>query len=845
MATQAERLYITLEARLDKYTRDMNQAQSMTNTRLSAIERRYAAFTANLKATTSSAAMSLSGIFAGLGGALVSQQLIEYANAWVRVGRAVDGGQQTFGLALKSGTELTDLANEARIDVEAYAKTYVRAEAAIRDYNFAAGTGAQVTSTLAKALKLGGAAASEQASTVLQFSQALQKGKLDGDEFRTVMENAGVVQELLAERLGVSKGAIIEMAAAGKLQVRDLVGAMVDGKDKIDRIFSGLPATIDEAYTVLRNNIVRYIGQVDQATGASQGLVNIIGALGRNIDTVANAAATLGIALLSTMGGGLLKSVLAVASRLASFPAILAGGSAAALTFGSDVNFSLDLMNDALRNGGDLASAMRQALSDTSPVATTLSDQFRGLGTVLADDLLSAVSTISQALGGQAVDWDKLKGAAVLAVGAMVGFVKTTSALVVASVSAIPPALTLAFQSAYNSIVGIMQSIVDTVTDGINKVIDLANQVPGVDMGYLVAPEFDKYDTSPAVEELSALGEWLRNTTTEAADLAGTMRRVQAEADKLAFNRAVKGWEPKPGVELKKGVLPGPTADPEYEKARKRFDREMIEAEGRLRAQQLDQASIGKSTFETERLRVENELLNQARAAGVALTDADRIKIEAISNAMAGAIVKTENMRAAYQLMADETKTFFADFARGLKDGESATGLLADGLDRIANKLIDMAVNDLVNSALGSLTGMGGPQAGADGGLVAGFASLFGFAKGGVMVPGKGPASLPRFAKGGVSRSAAIFAEAGPEAAVPLPDGRRIPVDLRMPEIPRAVSSGAAPVLNLSVNIDAKGATAEGVKAMSGDLVPQIQKVVQAEVAELFDRNSRFARSGV
>jgi hypothetical protein len=67
-----------------------------------------------------------------------------------------------------------------------------------------------------------------------------------------------------------------------------------------------------------------------------------------------------------------------------------------------------------------------------------------------------------------------------------------------------------------------------------------------------------------------------------------------------------------------------------------------------------------------------------------------------------------------------------------------------------------------------------------------------------------------------------------------------------MPEIPRAVSyGGAAPVLNMSLNIDARGATADAVKGLQGDLVPQIQKVVRTEVAELFDRNSRFARSGV
>lgn len=41
------------------------------------------------------------------------------------------------------------------------------------------------------------------------------------------------------------------------------------------------------------------------------------------------------------------------------------------------------------------------------------------------------------------------------------------------------------------------------------------------------------------------------------------------------------------------------------------------------------------------------------------------------------------------------------------------------------------------------------------------------------------PAPMPTFAGGGIATTPSIFGDAGPEAAVPLPDGRTIPVDLR------------------------------------------------------------------
>lgn len=844
MATEAERLYITLEARLDRYTRDLSQAQATTSARLGAIERRYAAFTASLKTQSSAAALSIGGLFAGLSGAVVGQQLVSLANDWTRLVRSVDAGQKVFGVALEGASRLTDLANEARIDVSSYAALYVRTSAAIRDYGYEAGTAATVTSTLAKALKLGGAAASEQASVLLQFSQALQKGKLDGDEFRSVMENAGVVQELLAEKLKVSKGEIVKLAGEGKLQIGTLIAAMTEGADKVDRIFKGMPATIDEAFAVLRNNVARYIGQIDQARGFSQSFVSILGAMARNLDTVANSAAVLGAALLATMGGRVLSGVIALGARLATLPALFAAGAASAVTFGASTNLSLDRMAEALGQGADLASALTHAMSDASQTATTFSDQVSGLASVISSDLFSAVDGISLALTGQVANWDAVKATAIIAIGAIIGGVKSLWLLIKSSFAVIPVAAEIAFKEMANKVIQVLNGLSTAWTDTINKLLGALNQLSGFNYD-LKGPDLIKeFDTTAAYSAASDYSKAITSGLTENFDLKAFAARVQAEADKVAFDRVTKSWTPGTPFEPKQGKPPV-TTDPEAEKARKRYDKTIEQARSAIELQRIEGATIGKSAFETEQLKVQTELLNKAREAGVKLGADDIKTIAEISNQMAAAVVQTENMRAAYQLIADETKSFFSDFAKGLKDGESATKLLANGLNRIADKLIDMAVNDLVDQALGGLLGRGGPQSGSSGGLVSGIGAIFGFKDGGVMVPGKGPARLPRFARGGVSNSAAIFGEAGPEAAVPLPDGRRIPVELRLPQMPSASSQPTGNNVTMQLNIDARGATSEGADKLKSDLVPTIQKVVRNEVNQMFDRSSRFAKSGL
>lgn len=122
----------------------------------------------------------------------------------------------------------------------------------------------------------------------------------------------------------------------------------------------------------------------------------------------------------------------------------------------------------------------------------------------------------------------------------------------------------------------------------------------------------------------------------------------------------------------------------------------------------------------------------------------------------------------------------------------------ASALDMIAQMILQMYVLEpLVRDLFGEKGTKGG---GFIGGLVS---SLFGFADGGVMTPG-GPRQLKRYAGGGTSGTAAIFGEAGPEAAVPLPDGRRIPVELRLPKMPTWGGSGGG--VTVTQNFDLSGA---------------------------------------
>jgi hypothetical protein len=155
----------------------------------------------------------------------------------------------------------------------------------------------------------------------------------------------------------------------------------------------------------------------------------------------------------------------------------------------------------------------------------------------------------------------------------------------------------------------------------------------------------------------------------------------------------------------------------------------------------------------------------------------------------------------------------------------SAIDLLIDGTDNWGDSLRNIAATVLKDIARQIAQTMviapivnGLTKALSPGGFLGG---LFGFANGGIMT-GDGPMPLRKYAAGGIANSPqlAMFGEGSmPEAYVPLPDGRRIPV---------AMKGGGG--TNVTVNVDATGSQVQGNSGQGEQLGRAISQAVQNEL---------------
>ncbi|TGS09320.1 phage tail tape measure protein, partial [Mesorhizobium sp. M4B.F.Ca.ET.190.01.1.1] len=112
---------------------------------------------------------------------------------WTEAGNKIAASAVVSGRSARSLDDLNKIATDTRSGltetVDLYAKL-LRATAGVAKNEQQV---ADATEIVNKAFKAGGAEASEQAAGILQLSQALSSGILQGDELRSIRENAPII----------------------------------------------------------------------------------------------------------------------------------------------------------------------------------------------------------------------------------------------------------------------------------------------------------------------------------------------------------------------------------------------------------------------------------------------------------------------------------------------------------------------------------------------------------------------------------------------------------------------------------------------------------------------------
>jgi tape measure domain-containing protein len=146
------------------------------------------------------------------------------------------------------------------------AANYSNLALALKGTNITSTETLKIFDLMNKSLVVAGASTAEASSFMLQFRQALGSGRLQGEEFRAMMESNSYFGNLLAKTLGVNVGKLKEVASEGKLTTDVLRKAFPEMANQIDSDFGKISKTISRAMTELQNAFYAIVADSNKST---------------------------------------------------------------------------------------------------------------------------------------------------------------------------------------------------------------------------------------------------------------------------------------------------------------------------------------------------------------------------------------------------------------------------------------------------------------------------------------------------------------------------------------------------------------------------------------------------
>lgn len=319
-------IVIKLQADIRDLSGKVSQVTSQFSTLEKTVRSSSAKINASLKSVSSAANLAKTA-FAAIAFGNVTRSTVQLADAMTNMRSRIRLVTDSTEAAARVQQRLMDVAARTRTDFAAVGSLYARIGRSADELGLSQERLIAFTETFSQALKISGASTAESQSTILQLSQALASGRLQGAELNAVLEAGGRAAKALADGLGVPIGSLKKLGEEGQLTAERVIAAIESQAGVINTEFGGMALTVGDAMTVLQNALAETIGKMNESTGATATLSSKIVEFA---DTIKDPSFIAGLR-------GIADAIGALANAMAGFVAMLGDAITLANTFGNDM----------------------------------------------------------------------------------------------------------------------------------------------------------------------------------------------------------------------------------------------------------------------------------------------------------------------------------------------------------------------------------------------------------------------------------------------------------------------------------------------------------------------------
>ena len=220
--------------------------------------------TGNAANKTNSSLSNLKSIFLGSLGANIAAAAIQKVGD--AIGHVFDMAQEFSSIQARLGLIVGEQGNVAALNKEIYesarrsrteyasmAETVATLSQSAHDAFPDPKEAVDFAEKINKVMAIGGTTGENKKNAMIQLTQGLASGQLQGDEFRSIAENAPMIENIIAKTMGVSRGELKKLASEGKVTAEVIKKAMTDNADEIEAAYRKLPHTFADWATDIKS----------------------------------------------------------------------------------------------------------------------------------------------------------------------------------------------------------------------------------------------------------------------------------------------------------------------------------------------------------------------------------------------------------------------------------------------------------------------------------------------------------------------------------------------------------------------------------------------------------------
>ncbi|KWT70777.1 hypothetical protein APY04_0838 [Hyphomicrobium sulfonivorans] len=633
-----------------------------------------------------------------LGAAVLAAQrfLAGFADTWsdlnARIGLAIGNMESSSAVMDRMAT----VARRTYSSLEATSESFLRNATTLRELGKTTVQQLDYTEALNNALVVSGAKAERAIMVQEALGRAMALGALRGQELNTVIQTGGRVAEVIAEQMGVGVNQLRNLGMQGKITGDVIYDALTSRLVQLREEAERMPATISDAFTLLRNSALQVVGVYDQAGNLSESLALAIISLADNLNVLVQAAT---IAVL-VFGGRLVSALAATASASAQYYHAIATGSAVVIgSATAEKQRTAEILKStgatytaALAKQQDIQATIAQ-LEVTRALATVQRaeaasqvDRERATRAVIASRMAlrnAELQLVEAKLAVAAAD----RAATAAEVSYQAAVAKTTLLGRAATVATGGLSLAMRGLSAALALVGGPVGLLFTVLTAMwiykDRAVEIGNTTISVgnilDAIWTTVKEA-VVGTVTAVGRLGvALWQFVTGQWTKAAETAksawngvgNSIERVKDKWNAIDVSRLTFAAGMPADVQMPITGGAG-VRDPNAGKDLSDYDKLIEQIKKRTEALKIESATFSMSEAAALRYKVMNDLLAEATKANIDITPTLIANHQELANAIGGVTAQIERQRVERELMTPDE--VFADQVSRLKElyGEDA-----------------------------------------------------------------------------------------------------------------------------------------------------------------------------